>query len=143
MKREIKTVDTVDGGKLPYICTNNVLARLQSAYGSIDAFYLKLIGKKVVLDEDGDARHDEEGKRITKNCEPDIATANLFLTEMVNEALEMQGQPGNLTVGEVVRMVDQPVYMRIAYLADAFDECFNLGKEDRDEKKSEPSRKKK
>lgn len=142
MKREIKTIDTVDGGKLPYICTNNVLARLQSAYGSIDAFYLKLIGRKIITDEDGDARRDDKGRRITKNCEPDIATANVFLTEMVNEALEMQGQPGNMSVGEVVRLTDQPVYMRIAYLADAFDECFNLGREE-DGKKSEPGRKKK
>lgn len=142
MKREIRTIDTIDGGKLPYICTNNVLARLQSAYGSIDAFYLKLIGRKIILDEEGNARHDNDGRRITKNCEPDIATANVFLTEMVNEALEMQGKPGDLSVGEVVRMTDQPVFMRIAYLADAFDECFNIGKEG-DGKKSEPSRKKK
>lgn len=140
MKREIKTIETVDGKKLPYICTNNVLARMQSAYGSIDAFYLKLIGKKLVLDEDGDARHDENGRRITKNCEPDIVTANVFLTEMVNEALEMQGKAGDYSVGEVVRMTDQPVFMRIAFLAEAFNECFNIGKED-DEKKSEPSRK--
>lgn len=140
MKREIKEIKTTDGKKLPYICTNNVLARMQSAYGSIDAFYLSLIGKEIVLDADGDERHDEDGRRILKNREPDIATANLFLTEMVNEALEMKGEAGDYTIGEVVRITDQPVFLRVAYLVEAFNDCFSLGN-DKDEKKRRPSRK--
>lgn len=138
MKREIKEIKTTDGKKLPYICTNNVLAKMQAVYGSIDAFYLALIGKEIVLDADGDERHDGNGRRILKNREPDIATANLFLTEMVNEAMEMQGKAGDYTIGEVVRLTDQPVFLRVAYLVEAFNDCFSLGD---DEKKSEPSRK--
>ncbi len=139
MKREIQTIETVDGGQLPYICTCNVLAKMQKEHESIDAFYLKMIGKKVVVDEDGYEKRNEEGKRITKPCEPDVATANEFLTAMVNEALEMQGQKERYSVQEVVRKTDLPVFMRIGLLISAFNDCFNLGKEDDEEKNENPA----
>ena len=117
----------LDGARVPYKCTNNVLAQMQEEHGSIDAFYLKLIGREPVLDEDGYEMHNEEGKRLLRRIEPSIRTINRFFVACVQEGLEIEGKGRHWEEKELIRMVEQAPFSLVPLLAEEFNRSFLVG----------------
>lgn len=89
-KIELDTIE-IDGEEYPIYCDLYVLSQIQERM-SLNDFERKIIGAKVIRNEDGTPQHDENGRIKLEFDEYDIHALTVGLTLMINEGLLIQSE---------------------------------------------------
>ena len=125
-KIELETVE-IAGEEYPIYCDLYVLSQIQE-HMSLNDFERKIIGAKIVRNEDGTPKHNDDGRIELVFDEYDINALVLGLTLMINEGLLIQcEQEGSeyepLEEKDIARSCDLSLPELSSVVSDTFNKC--------------------
>ena len=85
----------IGGKSFPIKIDLNVLEKIQNDFESINEFERKILGLKVVTDEDGKVVFKDDDKPMMIQVEPSITAIKAVLPAMINEGLAIEAEEQN------------------------------------------------
>ncbi len=125
-KIELDTIE-IAGDEYPIYCDLYVLSQIQEKM-SLNDFERKIIGAKIVRNEDGSPKRHENGRIELEFDEYDINALILGLTMMINEGLMIRSEQEDVdyepvTEKEIARNCSMSLSELSSVVSDAFNRC--------------------